>query len=99
MDFSFSREMTKSLHLTDTSEETYTDETTDTITQDFKGNTTYLYWQKMEQTLTQRVGKGTLPAPMDVAATGAVSALNVFTGEFYIDSFPKPKDDNGGHIH
>jgi hypothetical protein len=50
----FSHEVHDSLHITDVDDKTFTDETTDTRTQSFKGQTTYIYWQLKEQCILQR---------------------------------------------
>jgi hypothetical protein len=50
----FSHEMTNTLHITDVDDRIFIDEKTDTKSQKFAGETTYIYWHLKEQCILQR---------------------------------------------
>lgn len=85
----FSQEMTDTLHITDSDDQTYTDEKTVETTQDFKADTTYAYWQMLEECVLQRYLKSAPDKPEFVYRT--LVGLNWE----YTDAFPGG-DINGG---
>jgi hypothetical protein len=92
----FSHEMTDMLHITDTDEQTFTEETTVTTAETFKGDTTYVYWQMREECILQRVPKAT-PADLDLVYSSLAATVWDYT-----DAYPPPTDDRnggGGDIH
>jgi hypothetical protein len=84
----FSREVADTLHITDVDETTYTDETTKTTTETFKGNTTYIQWQLTEECILQRVLKAT-----GQPDAGPVSLVRVAVGS---DTRAFPPGDSTG---
>jgi hypothetical protein len=90
VDLQFSREMTNTLHITDTDETTYTDETTTTIQQKFEAGVTYIPWKMKEECVIFRVLKGaTTPDPDPISMVIASTPFD------YTDTWPK----SGGDIH
>jgi hypothetical protein len=93
-DSSFSLEMQKTLHIMDTDEQTYTNDVTNTITEDFKAGTTYIFWRKMEDVVVQRVNKNSSDPEV-------VSLVTATPGFEYTDAFPSVSGggSGGGDIH
>ncbi|MEA2928962.1 MAG: hypothetical protein QOG38_1390 [Hyphomicrobiales bacterium] len=81
---SFSQDMTETLHITDSDETTYTDDTSTTVTQTFLGGTTYIQWVMKEECILERVRKG--QASPD---SKPVSIVEAQTTVDYMDSFPR----------
>jgi hypothetical protein len=93
----FSHEMTQVLHITDTDEQTFTEDTTVTVNETFLANTTYVYWQMCEECVLERVRKSDPDNPEPV-----YSSLAAKTD--YTDAYPAPPADptrggGGGDIH
>lgn len=86
----FSHEMTNTLHITDIDENTFTDDDTTQVEQDFAGQTTYIYWQMKEQCILQRKLKKDHSFDTD-----PVSHVEFVTLVDYTDAFAK----KGGDIH
>src|SRR5215218_7489011 len=80
----FSHEMQDTLHITDTDEQTFTDDTTVMTEETFKGNTTYVYWQMREECTLQRVTKAAPDDPDDVYKSVAATVWD------YTDAYPPP---------
>jgi hypothetical protein len=86
----FSNEMTRSLHITDTDESTFTDETTTSTVETFKGNTTYVYWQMQEECALEQCRKAAPDDPTLVYTTVAATVTD------YTDAYPPQPDKGGG---
>jgi hypothetical protein len=85
IDLHFSNEVSRTLHIMDVDEQTYTDEVSTTTTQRFLAGTTYIHWQKIEELVVQRVNKGSSePDPV------SVSSVRASTGFDYTDAFVGP---------
>ena len=85
----FSQEMTDTLHITDTDEQTYTTDTTVTTDQTFKGGTTYVYWQMLEECILERVLKATPDKPGLIYKTLGAMSWD------YTDAYPRPSNGSG----
>jgi hypothetical protein len=84
----FSHEMTNTLHITDIDENTFTDDDTTQVEQDFAGQTTYIYWQMKEQCILQRKLKKDHSFDTD-----PVSNVEFVTLVDYTDAFAKKHED------
>jgi hypothetical protein len=87
----FSHEMTDTLHITDVDDRIFIDEKTDTKSQKFVGETTYIYWQMKEQCILQRK----LKKDHSIDAN-PVSSVEFVTAD-HTDSCAKK--GSGGDIH
>lgn len=90
----FSYEMTRVLHITDTDDQTFTDETTTQTTVTFAADTTYVYWQMQEECTLERFLK---TAPSEAELVDRTVAATTWD---YTDRFPRgtPRG-GGGDIH
>lgn len=83
-------ELSKTLHFTTTDEATYVTERTETVTENFRAATSYIWWQIIEQMVVQRVAAGQSAPPLDLSATGAMSRMLVRTPRSDVYAFPPP---------